>query len=300
MIDLKQYSIKDCISQACYGAWHSPLIVGTTENKIDSYIGGTAFTQYFDYNDQKYRAWSTYYYDRENCTHEEFQFTIQSIEKDFKSNKYVLHYILRRYEELLELSNTGFSYKIRKDKTKYLVRKRYEFKDKTLRMNIERNEYTWYYKSHKHMTKINKNKTSEHYIRFKNTNVDIRENYNSKGVCTRSLLHLNDGRSVQIHLKKGKVSFYCQGMFGKLSYSQTIVLPNVPDASVLNLYTMSNCFNIDLMIKDSELCDAYISCLEILKRSVKDCVLNDEYVNPVLRNMLGQIEEYEKKDQVQG
>lgn len=296
MIDFKQYSVKDCIEQACYGGWHSPLIVGTTENKIDSYIGETAFTQYFNYNDQKFMAWSTHYSDRENCTNEEFQFTVKKLNRDFREHEYHLHYIHRRFEEILELKNTGYTYKIRKDKTKYLSKKRYEFKNKTMRMDLVRNEYTWYYKSHKHMTKINKNRTTEHFIHFKNTNVDIRENYNSKGVCTRSLLHLNDGRSVQIHLKKGKVVFFCQGNFGKLKYSQNIVLPNVHDASIVNLYTASNCFNIDLMLEDNELYDSYTSCLAILKMSVQDSLLASESTNPVLRTMMENIEEYEKKD----
>lgn len=291
MFDLKQYSIKECIDQACFGEWHSPLMVGTTENKFDSYIGQTSFTQYYTYNDEKFRAWSTWYDGRDYEPNQEFEFTVKTQEP----SSYHLHYILRRFEEILELKNSGFTYKIRKDGTKYLSKKRYEFKDRTLRMDVIRNEHTWYYKSHRHMQKISKNKTSEHYIHFKNFEVDIRENYNSKGICTRSLLHIGDGRSIQMHLKKGVVSLYCQCEFGTLK-NYTLTLPNLKDASVLNLYDDSNCFILDLMLPDNELFAAYTSALKFLKQCVQHCIMNDDYVNPVLRTMLKQIEEYEKKN----
>lgn len=295
MLDFKQYSIKECIEQACFGKWHSPLIIGTTENKFDSYIGQTSFTQYYTYNDKKFMAWSTWYDGREYEPNKEFEFTVKTQETDFHERSYHLHYILRRFEEILQLRNCGLVHKIKKDGTKYLSKKRYEFKDRTLRMDLVRNEYTWYYKSHRHMTKINKNKTSEHFIHFKEFDVDIRENYNSKGVCTRSLLHIGDGRSIQMHLKKGVVSVYCQSEFGTFK-NATLKLPYLNDASVLNLYDVTNCFNIDLMLPHNELFDAYTSVLRLLKQSVHDCVMNDGYVNPVLRTMMERIAEYEKKN----
>ncbi|AFC21508.1 hypothetical protein GAP32_060 [Cronobacter phage vB_CsaM_GAP32] len=295
MLDFKQYSIKECIEQACFGKWHSPLIIGTTENKFDSYIGQTSFTQYYTYNDEKFMAWSTWYDGREYEPNKEFEFTVKTQEPDFRDRSYHLHYILRRFDEILELKNIGFAYKIKKDGSKYLSKKRYEFKNKTLRMDVLRNEYTWYYESHQYMKKINKNKTSEHYVRFKGTELEIRENYNSKGVCTRSLLHIGDGRSIQIHLKKGVVSAYCQCEFGTLK-NCTINLPYLNDASVLNLYDTTNCFNLDLMIPHNELFEAYTSSLKLLKHNITRCVYNDEHVNPVLRTMMEHIQEYEKKN----
>lgn len=295
MLDLKQYSIKECIEQACYGEWYAPLIIGTNENKINSYAGETFFTQYYEYNNEKFIAWSTYYNDRESLTNCEFQFSIKSKEPPFGDGSYHLHYILRRFEEILELKNTGFAYKIKKDGTKYLIKKRYEFKNKRIRMDLLRSEYTWYYDSHKYTKKINKNKTSEHYIRFKGTELEIRENYNSKGICTRSLLHIGDGRSIQMHLRKGLVTVYCQCQFGTLK-NCTIKLPNLKDASVLNLYDIMNCFYLDLMLSTNEAFDAYTSSLKLLKHNIMQCVHNDEYVNPVLRTMLENIQEYEKKN----
>ena len=294
MFDLKQYSIKECLEYAIYGNYNYPLVIGTNIPKADSNLGKlNYFSQYYTYNNFPFMAYSTY--SNEYNSNKEFEFAIKSDEQNQYERSYYLHYIHRRFEELLELKNIGFAYKIKKDGTKYLTRKRYEFKDRTLRMDILHNEYTWYYKSHRYMIKLNKNKTSEHFIHFKKFNVDIRENYNSKGVCTRSLLHLNDGRSIQMHLKNGVVSCFCQSFHGSLKQS-TIKIPYLSDASVLNLYTQSNCFNLDLLLPDNELYITYTSSLRILKQCVQNCVMNDEFLNPVLRTMLNKIKEYEIQD----
>ena len=249
----------------------------------------------WQYIKQLYTARCTHYQSRYMEPNDEFQFTVNTQEQEHTEKKYFLHYIIRRYQEILELQNVGFSNKIKKDGTKHLSTKRYEFKDRTLRMDIVKNEHTWYYKSHRHMTKINKNKTSEHFVRFKNVDLDIRENYNSKGVCTRSLLNIDDGRSIQLHLKKGIVTAYCQCEFGKLK-NCTIKLPNLHDASVVNLYNIINCFELDLMFPDNELFVSYTSSLQLLKKCVQNCLENDSIINPVLRTMLGNIEENEKSN----
>lgn len=293
MFDLKQYSIKECIDHAIYGKCNSPLVIGTNIERVSSTSGKITFSQSYMYNNCPFSAWSTYYDMKKDNPNQEFIFTVRTNEPNHNERSYHLHYLSSRFSEILELKNCGIVHKIKKDGTKYIERKRYQFKDRTLRMHVPTREYTWYYKSHRHMTKINRNKTTEHYINFKEFNVDVRENYNSKGVCTRSLLHTHDGRSIQIHLKKGIVSVFCQDGG---SNNCTIKLPYLKDASVLNLYNIVNCFNLDLMLPNNELFIAYTSSLRLLKQCILNCLYNDEYINPVLRNMLENIEEYEKKN----
>lgn len=293
MIDLKKYSIKECIEHAIYGKCDSPLIIGTNNKKVSSTSGKITFSQSYTYKDCPFSAWSTYYDLKNNNPNQEFIFTVKTNQPNQNERSYPLHYLRNRFTELIELTNCGIVHKIKKDGTRYIERKRYEFKDRTLRMNVSKREYTWYYKSHRHMTKINRNKTTEHYINFKEFNVDIREDYNSKGVCTRSLLHTHDGRSIQIHLKKGIVSLFCQDGARK---NCTIMLPYLKDASVLNLYDIINCFNLDLMLPNNSLFIAYTSSLRLLKQCIQNCLNKDTYINPVLRTMLENIEEYEKKN----
>lgn len=294
MFDLKKYSIKESIDYAMYGKWDSPLIIGTTNNKVGS-TGEISFSQEYTHNGIPFLAWSNYYCTKNKKLNPEFVFTIKSNEPNIYERSYHMHYCTHRFMEMLELNNCGYVTKIRKNGTRYLYRKRYEFKDRTLRMEIQSREYSCYYKSHRYVRKINKNKTTEHYIHFKEFGVDIRENYNSKGICTRSLLHLHDGRSIQINLKNGIVSAFCQDAIGTRN-NRTVKLLNLKDASVLNLYDVTNCFNLDLLLPNNELFLAYTSSLRMLKRCVQNCLTNDEYVNPVLRTMLCNIEEYEKKN----
>ena len=291
MLDLKKYSIKECIDQACFGEKGTPLVIGLTHNKKE--LKDFTYYQYYDYGDKSFYAFSTSWKERTTNINHDFEFSITSDDRCI----YHLHFISDRFNEKLELTNVGFHYKIKKDKTRVLNRKRYTFKNKTIRMDYERREFTTYYESHRHKIKVNRNGTTNHYIRFKDTGLELHENYNSKGMCTKSMIHLANGRSLQLHYKNKKVIFFCKDDNGSLRQSKFIPLPNLKDASVLNLYAHENCFTIDLVLPSNELFYVYNKCLQELYENALAALSADPAKNPALFDVIRNIELYMEKNE---
>lgn len=296
MFDLKQYSVHEAIEYAKYKN-HSPLVIGTYDTRIPYYIGRSGTSQSYSVDGKNYYANAFCHGSRKLEPNDNYEFSIKEVD-----GHYYLHYILERYQERLDLDNVGYSYKIKKDGTKTLSTKRYEFNERTLRIDVHRQEYKWYYNNHRYTKKINRNGTLELFINF-NNGVSIREYYNSKGVCTCSLLHFGDAETIQMHLKHKRVTFWCSnGNGGRDGQFKTLVVPDVPDASIVNLYNRMNCFQIDLMMPSNEMFESYQRGLRKLKSAIENtmntCIGNKQ----VLQDMLGQIEAQEdaEKAEVQG
>lgn len=286
MFDLKQYSVHEAIEYAKY-RYNSPLVIGTDENRVHFFVGRTGSQQHYRINDINYKAQSYCHSSRKLEPNENYEFSIKEVDGNYK-----LHYISERFLERIDLDNVGFSYKIKKDGTKTLSTKRYEFSDtRKLRMDIQRQEYTMYFENHRYTKKINRNGTTEFFMLMPN-GVNIREYYNSKGVCTCSLLFFGDGSTVQLNYKHKRVTFWCStGDSKRNGYLRNpIVLPNLKDASIINLYNEINCFHIDLMLPTNELFQCYQQGLYVLKKSVQYCSETEVGNKSMFRDMLAQIE----------
>jgi hypothetical protein len=296
MFDLKEYSVHEAIEYAKH-RYNNPIVIGTTENRIHYYAGRSGSHQSYRFNGIAYQAHSFCHSTRKLEPNDNYEFSIKEVD-----GHYPLHYILERYQERLELDNVGYSYRIKKDGTKILSTKRYEFKDATLRIDVPRQEFKWYYNNHRYTKKINKNGTSEFLIIF-NSGESIREYYNSKGVCTCSLLHFGDGETIQMHFKHKRVTFWCSNANGgRDGQFKTLVVPNIPDASIVNLYNRMNCFEIDLMMPSNEMFESYQRGLRKLKSTIELTAANCIGNKSLLLDMLGQIKAQEdaEKAEVQG
>lgn len=296
MFDLKQYTVHEAIEFAKH-RYHSPIVIGTTENRIHYYVGRSGSHQSYKVNGVNYQANSFCHATRKLEPNQNYEFTIREVD-----GHYLLHYISERFQERLELDNVGYSYKIKKDGTKVLSTKRYEFPYRTLRMDVQRQEYNWYFNNHRYTKKICRNGTSEMVIHFNNS-VSIREYYNSKGVCTCSLLHFGDGGTIQMHYKHKRVTFWCNdGEAGKNGSFKTLVVPNIHDASIVNLYNRMNCFEIDLMMPSNEMFNSYQRGLRVLKSTIEETASTCIGNKSLLLDMLAQIQEQEdaEKAEIQG
>lgn len=91
-------------------------------------------------------------------------------------------------------------------------------------------------------------------------------------------------------------------MNGRDGQFKTLVVPNIPDASIVNLYNRMNCFEIDLMMPSNEMFESYQRGLRKLKSTIELTAANCIGNKSLLLDMLGQIKAQEdaEKAEVQG
>lgn len=275
MFDLKKYSVKEAIEYTNEN--NNSLVIGIDANKELNN------EQFYCVNNINYFA-SRFNY---SFPSKGYQFYIKS---GTQNPTYYFNYVKDKFNEKLDLINISFSKTIKANGTEKLIKKRYNFKHKKIKLDYKRNAFGTSYCTHEYTIKINRNKTTEHYIYFKETGLSIRENYNSKGMCTRSLLNSSDGSCLQLYYENTYVKLFYQDKFGTLSYCD-FKLHNLKDASVLNLYANKNCFELNLMIPENNLYSVYIEKLSSLKDNVLYSINHDKEINPMLRTILLNIEE---------
>ncbi|UYE98477.1 hypothetical protein XbC2_48 [Xanthomonas phage XbC2] len=278
MLDFKAHSLKEHLDHIFNGPIDSPLMLGHDSPRTNR--GNTGFTQ-----DIK--------------THEGTFIKARSVVhptlREFNILGNRMHYHLSTFKEIISFKNVYSKIKINKKGETRVHSKSYHFGERNIEVNYEDRTYkSICFGSHTYTRRILKNGITNYSITFPYTGCELYETYNSKGVCTESLFHFpyeSGNGSIQLHLINGSVEFFCKGD-SKTDYMlKNIKLPELKDASIVNLYNEYNCFFIDLMIPDSGLYEAYQYGLEQLRTLVQERSETAPYDKDVFRNMLAQISE---------
>lgn len=277
LLDFKAHSLKEHLDHIFNGPIDSPLMLG--QDSPRTHRGNTGFTQ-----DIK--------------THEGTFIKARSVVHPSLREFHILgnrmYYHLSTFKEIISFKNVYAKIKINKKGETRMDSKEYRFEDRSIEINYSENTFkSICYGSHTYTQRIRKNGLREHSILFPYTGCELYEYYNSKGVCTTSLFHFpyeSGNGSIQLNLINGVVEFFCKGEPQSGYMLKNIKLPELKDASIVNLYNEYNCFFIDLMIPDSGLYESYQYGLAQLRTLVEERAEAAPYNKDVFRNMLTQID----------
>ncbi len=277
LLDFKAHSLKEHLDHIFNGPIDSPLMLGQDSPRTNR--GNTGFTQDIEsYEGRVIKARSV----------------VHPSLREFNILGNMIYYHLSTFKEIISFKNVYAKIKINKKGETRMDSKEYRFEDRSIEINYSENTFkSICFDSHTYTRRILKNGITNHSITFPYTGCELYETYNSKGVCTESLFHFpyeSGHGSIQLHLTNGSVEFFCKGD-SKTDYMlKNIKLPELKDASIVNLYNEHNCFFIDLMIPDAGLYEAYQYGLTQLRTLVEERSENAPYNKDIFRNILTQID----------
>lgn len=278
LLDFKAHSLKEHLDHIFNGPIDSPLMLGQSGSRTQT--GTYNFAQSIPYEGNHFvKARSL----------------VQPTLREFNILGNRMYYHLSTFKEIISFKNVYSKIKINKKGETRVHSKSYHFGERNVEVNYEDRTYkSICFGSHTYTRRILKNGITDHSIIFPYTGCELYETYNSKGVCTKSLFHFpyeSGHGSIQLHLTNGAVEFLCQGDSKSGYMLKNIKLPELKDASIVNLYNDHNCFFIDLMIPDAGLYTAYQYGLEELRTLVQQRSETAPYEKDLFRNMLAQINE---------
>lgn len=278
LLDFKAHSLKEHLDHIFNGPIGSPLMLGQDSPRTNR--GNTGFTQDIEIQEGTFIK-------ARSVVHPSLR------EFNILGNR--MYYHLSTFKEIISFKNVYSKIKINKKGETRVHSKSYHFGERNIEVNYEDRTYkSICFGSHTYTRRILKNGITDHSIIFPYTGCELYETYNSKGVCTKSLFHFpyEAGHgSIQLNIINGTVEFFCQGEPKSGYMLKNIKLPELKDASIVNLYNEHNCFFIDLMIPDSGLYEAYQFGLEQLRTLVQERSETAPYEKDLFRNMLAQINE---------
>ena len=278
LLDFKAHSLKEHLDHIFNGPIDSPLMLGQDSSR--THRGNTGFTQDIE-------------------THEGTFIKARSVVhpslREFNILGNRMYYHLSTFKEIISFKNVYAKIKINKKGETRMDSKEYRFEDRSIEINYSDNTFkSICYGSHTYTQRIRKNGLREHSIIFPYTGCELYEYYNSKGVCTTSLFHFpyeSGHGSIQLNLINDVVEFFCKGEPQSGYMLKNIKLPELKDASIVNLYNEYNCFFIDLMLPSTDLFDAFQYGLNELRTLVQERSETAPYNKDVFRNILAQIDE---------
>jgi hypothetical protein len=282
LLNFKEHSLKEHLEHIFNGDINSPLMLGHEGNRIKT--GNYSFAQ-------------TITSDAKSIV--KARSINQPSLKEFSIIGNRMYYHLSTFKEIISFKNVYSRIKINKKGETRIDSKAYKFNERTIEVNYDDKTFkSICFGFHTYTQRILKNGIREYSITFPYTGCELYETYNKKGVCTKSIFHYpyeSGHGSIQMNLKGSKVTFWCQGDSRKDEYMlKDIVLPELKDASIVNLYDQTNCFFIDLMIPSIELHESFLYGLNQLQTLVQERSETAPYDKELFRNMLQQIEENTK------